>query len=45
MYKCKKCKKDFKYESELNRHYDRKISCDKKKEEIKCEINKFNSGI
>ena len=31
MYKYKKCKKDFKYESELNRHYDRKIPCDKKR--------------
>ena len=30
MYKCKKCNKEFKYESDFNRHYDRKTLCDKK---------------
>lgn len=35
IYKCIKCNKIFKYESDLNRHKDRKTSCDIKKE-LKC---------
>lgn len=35
MFKCVKCNKEFKYESDLNRHKNRKSPCDKK-EELKC---------
>jgi DNA-directed RNA polymerase subunit RPC12/RpoP len=35
MLKCLKCNKKFKYESDLNRHKNRKTSCDKK-DELKC---------
>ena len=37
MYKCSKCSKEFKYESDFNRHKNRKTPCNKK-EELKCEI-------
>ena len=40
MYKCVKCNKEFKFESELNRHKNRKIPCDAPKREYKCEICK-----
>jgi hypothetical protein len=42
MYKCTKCNKEFKFDSELNRHKNRKISCDAPKKEYKCEICKVN---
>jgi hypothetical protein len=38
MFKCNKCNKKFKYESKLKEHKNRKIPCNKKKEEIKCEV-------
>ena len=43
MYKCNKCKKEFKYESEFNRHKNKKILCNKI-ENLECEICnlKFN---
>ena len=37
MYKCHKCNKEFKYESKLNEHKNRKIACDAPKKEYKCE--------
>ncbi len=40
MYKCLKCNKEFKYESEFIRHKNRKIPCDTPKKEYKCEICK-----
>ena len=43
MYKCNKCKKEFKYESEFNRHKNKKLLCNKI-ENLECEICnlKFN---
>ncbi len=38
MYKCIKCNKEFNYESKLNEHKNRKISCDKSKDDLKCEL-------
>ena len=38
MYKCLKCNKEFKYESKLNEHKNRKIPCDKPKASLKCEL-------
>lgn len=38
MYKCLKCNKEFKYESKLNEHKNRKIPCILPKKEYKCEI-------
>ena len=40
MFKCLKCNKEFNYESELNRHKNRKIPCNSPKKEYKCEICK-----
>ena len=37
-YKCNKCNKEFKYESKLLEHKNRKISCDKGKEILKCNL-------
>jgi hypothetical protein len=47
MYKCLKCNKEFKYESKLNEHQNRKISCDSPKENLKCELCnvKFNRPV
>lgn len=44
MYNCLKCNKEFKYESEYNRHLNRKILCYAPKKEYKCELCnvKFN---
>jgi len=44
MYECLKCNKKFKYDSEYNRHKNKKIPCDKKKDELQCKICnlKFN---
>ena len=38
MLKCLKCNKEFKYESKLNEHKNRKIPCDKPKDELKCDV-------
>jgi DNA-directed RNA polymerase subunit RPC12/RpoP len=37
MYKCLKCKKEFKFDSELNRHKNRKTQCNK--------LNNYNCNI
>ncbi len=42
MYKCINCNKEFKYESELSRHKNRKIPCNNPKKEYKCEICNIN---
>ena len=42
MYKCIKCNKQFKFESELIRHNNRKIACNAPKKEYKCNICKVN---
>ena len=41
MYKCIKCNKEFKYESKLNEHKNRKILCNLPKREYKCDICKL----
>jgi hypothetical protein len=41
-YKCIKCNKEFKYESKLNEHKNRKVPCDKIKEELKCTLCNVN---
>jgi predicted SprT family Zn-dependent metalloprotease len=41
-YKCNLCNKFFITPSKLNRHKNRKTSCNKIKEELKCEICKVN---
>jgi hypothetical protein len=38
MYKCFKCNKEFKYESKLNEHKNRKTECNKIKKEYKCNL-------
>jgi hypothetical protein len=38
MFICTKCAKEFKYESELNRHNNRKTKCNKIKDNLKCNI-------
>ena len=38
MYKCINCNKEFKYESEFNRHNNKIIKCNSIKKEYKCEI-------
>lgn len=40
MFKCDKCKKEFKYKSKLKEHENRKLSCINKKE-YKCEVCKI----
>lgn len=35
---CSKCDKEFKYQSRLNEHLNIKNSCDKPKEDLKCEL-------
>jgi hypothetical protein len=42
MFKCNLCNKEFKYESKLNEHKNRKISCNTQKKEYKCEICNIN---
>lgn len=41
MYKCLKCNKEFKYESKLNEHKNRKIPCNSLKKEYMCELCKL----
>ena len=38
MYKCLKCNKEFKYESEFSRHKNRKKSCELPKKKYNCNI-------
>ena len=38
MYKCFKCNKEFKYESKLNIHINKKNQCNKPKEDYKCKL-------
>jgi len=38
MWKCTKCNKEFKYESKLKEHQNRKIACDSPKKEYNCNI-------
>ena len=38
MYQCNKCNKEFKYESELKRHKNKKILCNKQKSEYNCNL-------
>ena len=38
MFKCFKCNKEFKYESKLNEHKNRKTECNKIKNKLKCDI-------
>lgn len=42
MYKCTKCNKEFKYESDFNRHKNRKTECDKQQNNFNCNICKSN---
>ena len=41
MYKCVKCNKEFKYESDYNRHKNRKTSCNEIKNIYDCKICKL----
>lgn len=38
MFKCTKCNKQFKFDSELTRHKNRKIPCNAPNKEYKCDI-------
>ena len=38
MWKCQKCNKEFKYESKLKEHKNKKIPCDSPKKEYNCNI-------
>jgi predicted RNase H-like nuclease (RuvC/YqgF family) len=40
MYKCNLCNKKFNYESEFNRHKDKKNPCSQKKEKLECLLCK-----
>ena len=42
MYKCENCNKEFKYESKLNEHKNRKNPCNKEKKEYNCEYCNIN---
>lgn len=42
MSKCAKCNKDFRYDSDYNRHTNRKTPCDLKNEELECKSCKVN---
>jgi len=42
MYKCIKCNKEFKYESELKKHQSRKNPCNKEKSNLRCELCNVN---
>ena len=37
MFKCIKCNKEFEFESEYNRHKNRKTPCNQPKEELECK--------
>ena len=40
MYKCENCNKEFKYESKLNEHKNRKNPCNKEKKEYQVSIDR-----
>ena len=42
MFKCIKCNKEFKYESDYNRHKNRKTPCNESKSELDCELCKVH---
>jgi hypothetical protein len=42
MLKCSRCNKEFKYQSDLNKHQNRKTPCDKDKSDLKCELCHVN---
>ena len=42
MYKCVNCNKEFKYESKLNEHKNRKNPCNKQKNELNCTVCDVN---
>jgi DNA repair exonuclease SbcCD ATPase subunit len=42
MLKCLRCNKEFKYQSDLNKHQNRKTPCDKDKTDLKCELCHVN---
>jgi hypothetical protein len=42
MYKCLKCNKEFKHESKLNEHKNRKTSCNANKPNLDCELCKVH---
>jgi hypothetical protein len=41
MFKCNKCNKEFKYDSDYKRHQNRKKSCDEPKKTYDCEVCKL----
>ena len=45
MYKCNNCNKEFEFESEYNRHKNKKIPCNEIKKEYKCEKSKQPAPI
>jgi hypothetical protein len=42
MYKCQKCNKEFKHESKLNEHKNRKTPCNANKPNLDCELCKVH---
>lgn len=42
MLHCTKCDKKFKFKSDLDRHINKKIPCDKIKEELSCDVCNIN---
>jgi uncharacterized C2H2 Zn-finger protein len=42
MFNCSLCNKEFKYESELNRHKNRKTGCNKNDDDFNCQICNSN---
>ena len=41
MFNCSLCNKEFKYESELNKHKNRKTGCNKNDDDFNCQIITF----
>jgi len=42
MYKCNKCNKEFKFQSDLIKHQNRKTPCNKEKIDLKCNLCNVN---